>query len=388
LGVALARKGRSATLDPDPSGDWPAYTLRDGAVWVSTTRDVSRDTLVRSYDVRDLTRAAWPDPADEDQAAPVPAGLFDPRQGFEGQPPAEEELVERLVEFLTTTVDLDIWLMNGGRAGSIVYFDGRLVVGQTWQNHRRLAGALRELRAPREPPAPAGAATATAKPARVLQWDPVRGEWEEPETPTLAALEKVAPEVRLEGVRFEDAVEWFRTESGANVVVDWVWVERERMRRDTPVTLNLRNVTLGNALSTMLRVNEAAARLAYELKGDLVVITTARNIENTLVDRIYDVRDLVAMDVGFGDPPLSPEERRDELEALGTMVVEAVGSPALPRGYERDVNWLKCWGGRLIIRQTRGKHDRITRMLEGLRAGGGRDNIPSDATPATETTFP
>ena len=135
------------------------FTVHDGVIVVTSFKDLSRYTFVRSYDVRDVVdEATTPVPAFT--PAP-PSGLWaapttnpTPPPGsvgvcFQGAPVTpRQERVDELCRLVAETVSPDSWRDAGGTLGIVYGFGGRLVVLQTSENHRQIRYLLYQLRHP------------------------------------------------------------------------------------------------------------------------------------------------------------------------------------------------------------------------------------------------
>ena len=144
------------------------------------------------------------------------------------------------------------------------------------------------------PPKPAGPPKPPRPPGHV------------PEPRTDAIVAKLASRIRE--VRFEDkplveVLAWFEDQLGANVWVRWNQLEDVGVSRDTPISLHGRNIRLSQVLWMILREASSDAELAYGLVENILVISTASDIQNDLVTQVYDVRPLLAAMPAFGRPP-------------------------------------------------------------------------------------
>jgi hypothetical protein len=64
-------------------------------------------------------------------------------------------------------------------------------------------------------------------------------------------LERRSPEMRMQGVSLEDALEFFEDISGASIVVYWQDLERLGITRQTPVILSFRDLRFMDALAAV-----------------------------------------------------------------------------------------------------------------------------------------
>jgi len=139
---------------------------------------------------------------------------------------------------------------------------------------------------------------------------------------------------------------------------------------DTPINLNLRNVSLKHAMRSMLRELE----LTMMISDEVVMITTPEEAESNLVTRIYPVGDLVdpkSFTTDFGS-----NRTLDELIDVIRSVIapsswDEVGGPG---SLESVVTPSHC----LVCSNTEDVHDRIAELLSDIR------KLPKDNEPAVK----
>ncbi len=149
--------------DPDIPAGW---AVNDGILTIASDEVLRRNTLLEIYDIRDLL-IDIPDYTNAPQ--------FDLNSAFQnsgggrggggggggrspfqqtGQGPGQqqgerrtrEEMIDEIVDIITSNVDYDGWQENGGETGSIREFNGNLIISNTPRNHRAIIGLLRKLR--------------------------------------------------------------------------------------------------------------------------------------------------------------------------------------------------------------------------------------------------
>jgi tetratricopeptide (TPR) repeat protein len=130
-------KALSVILDAVGGGQTKlGYTVDDGVITISTQADLSRNVVVRVYDVRDLL-VIIPDFAytpDNTKPATAPP------------PPTREELVKQLTKTIMDVVSTDSWKDRGGSVGALRELEGQLIITQTPDNHRKIVALLEQLR--------------------------------------------------------------------------------------------------------------------------------------------------------------------------------------------------------------------------------------------------
>ncbi len=131
----------SAGLDRE---SWGEIHFPEGVVLISGGWGYYQPVEIRVTDMRDLTV-----PLTKENLMYEPRAsyclLANPRLPANAQE-SEQQVAANLVELFRDTVDPISWRVNGGLYGSLAYWDGRLIVTQTAENHRKLAEVLGQLR--------------------------------------------------------------------------------------------------------------------------------------------------------------------------------------------------------------------------------------------------
>jgi type II secretory pathway component GspD/PulD (secretin)/tetratricopeptide (TPR) repeat protein len=152
------------------------YTIDEGVITISTADDLSKNVVVRVYDIRDLI-VNIPDftnapqfslDASQNQGGGGGGGSGQLGQGGSGgglnvtnslfagggqqlnqqrnQGPTRQDLVDAITKLIEDTVATDTWKDNGGSVGALRELEGQLIVTQTPENHRQLINLLEQLR--------------------------------------------------------------------------------------------------------------------------------------------------------------------------------------------------------------------------------------------------
>ncbi len=151
-----------------------------------------------------------------------------------------------------------------------------------------------------------------------------------------------------------DAVEYFRDLLKINVVIDRRALENAGVPLDHPLTLGAKNVSLRSALRLLL----PAANLDYAIYDEYLSITTPDVTSGLLVERTYEVGDLIHVQGALGDSTADPEELVRVIEAVvAPNTWEAVGGPASHSHYR----------GTLVVSQTRDVHELLKALLAAIR---------------------
>jgi hypothetical protein len=141
------------------------YEVRDGVIDVSSEEMLSRYTITRLYDIRDIVEAVvlehkhWrPPTTPASDGAGAGAGANGSAGGgtlFSSQPQTllstgtrtdADDVIDDIVKLVTDTIRADSWRENGGTAGSIRALGGHLIVTHTFTAHAEIARLLDQLR--------------------------------------------------------------------------------------------------------------------------------------------------------------------------------------------------------------------------------------------------
>lgn len=146
------------TILEDVGGVNPlAFVVDDGVITISTKDDLSRQTVTRVYDIRDLiirvpnfegpklslTTSAGDNNAGDDSG---PFGDDDDDDDTGNNEPTRAELITSILELIRSTIDPTSWRESAGEIGSIKELGGQIIVTQTSENQRSLLGLLSMLR--------------------------------------------------------------------------------------------------------------------------------------------------------------------------------------------------------------------------------------------------
>jgi len=176
----------------------------------------------------------------------------------------------------------------------------------------------------------------------------------------------------------EDVVEFLRKITKVNILIDKRALDDIGVGTDTPITFQAQRMKVRDALAHILRPLGAT----WEIRDQILLITSQELSEADLLTRLYPVADLLGRPEGvdaFGDP-----QRPARFEELATFITQAI----IPESWDKT-------GGRgsidhlrhidvLIISQTQEAHEQIATLLGKVRSSLPR---PS-AGPAAEKRRP
>ncbi len=165
-----------------------------------------------------------------------------------------------------------------------------------------------------------------------------------------AALQKKV-NADFDNAELAKAVEALAKQAGVSIRLDEEQLDNYGLAADTPVSLRADGISLGAALNHLLRPLE----LAWLAQDQSLVVTTREYIDENLVSRIYNVRDLLADD---GATML------DE-----TSLVELIQTVVAPETWAESggPGTISPFRKMLLVSQSHSTHARIDGLIAGLR---------------------
>lgn len=162
-------------------------------------------------------------------------------------------------------------------------------------------------------------------------------------------------------VPLTDAIQFLEDRHQISIIFETAALQDQGVDPSSPVTLELSGITLRSALKLMLQ----PLQLTYIVEDEVMKITTLERANETLVTRVYPVRDLA-----------------DDYEELQS-VIEAIQAGCDQAGWSTTSN--KSISGvkksrSLVIRQTHAVHDEI----EALLREANEDAKPAIPTPTSK----
>lgn len=116
-----------------------------------------------------------------------------------------------------------------------------------------------------------------------------------PASDTRTALTRKLPDLKLNGATLADTIDFIRDVTALNIHVNWKALELLNVTRQTPITLQLHDVSANVVLRTL--VSELGqGNITYYTEDGVVEITTTEIADAKMFTRVYPVEDLV-MDI-------------------------------------------------------------------------------------------
>ena len=85
-----------------------------------------------------------------------------------------------------------------------------------------------------------------------------------------------------------------RNRSGTNIVANWQSLANVGIDKTTPLTFELRNVTVGRVLKTILQnLSSPYARISYIIQDDVVFIAASQDLDMIFELQVYEIADLL-----------------------------------------------------------------------------------------------
>ncbi len=174
----------------------------------------------------------------------------------------------------------------------------------------------------------------------------------------LKRLQMIVPQIAFSDTKIEDIVQFLQDVTKTTFDVRWEAMAKAGVTRKTPVTVNMREVTLETTLKLVLNHVSTASdrndRLDYYVRNGRLVIGTYRDLGDVVTTRRYDVRGILS-------------ELKITSRKLIAQLLADVDPPSWRPGSATE-GAITHDAGLLIVRQSRDNHERIRRIIEGLRS--------------------
>lgn len=213
----------------------------------------------------------------------------------------------------------------------------------------------------------------------------------------LASLQsRRVPAVTFNDNALEDVITFVEAVSQMNIDTNWEALARIGIQRETPVSLNLRDVAISTLLDRVLgKVSpDDRDKADWAIHEGILTISSDEDLRKTTSLHIYDIRDLL-LDVpdydevpqidlqsalqqsrgGGGQSPFRNDQQDDEqdrrtLEERILDIIEIIQTNVDPEGW-LDTGGrpgrIQQFGGSLIITQTDKNHRQVSGLLQKLR---------------------
>ena len=185
------------------------------------------------------------------------------------------------------------------------------------------------------------------------------------------ALDAKLADLKFSGDALQDVIDRFRTAGSLNLFVNWRALEKQRVTRDLPVTLDLSNLPAGKALDRLLeQVGGDTLRLGWTIDQGVVTISTCEDLSKNTITRVYDIR-----------RGIRGAATRDADIATVIRRVRGV-DPLSWRDAGGSIGSIRELSGQLIVTQTPQVHQRIIEELKDIQPPAGLGDLPLRSTQA------
>jgi len=107
------------------------------------------------------------------------------------------------------------------------------------------------------------------------------------------ALARTLPELAFDQVPLSRVLDWFREVLGVNMHVYWTNLADCGVDPDSPVSVNVRDLSAERALRLVLDAVSDYAVLGFQVDDGVLVIATRDRLNRASTTEVYDVRDLL-----------------------------------------------------------------------------------------------
>lgn len=366
---------QDVSLPGGAAGTSLGFCVEKGVVKISTLdRLAAEPAVVRTYDVHELLApVALPGVFPQ---APIPEDMAN---GFRAQ------RVRDLAQVIESTVAPESWKFIGGKVGDIREDNGQLTVTQTPLQQEQVAELLEQLGDARN-------AHSQTLPYRDVM-DAPPPNWAEMQAASDKTRKKLSETLVLlvtDRADLEKTVNYLRDNMEVNVFVDWPALQDAGVDRNSPVTVNLKNQTYGDALSEILKAADGKKELGFIIDDGIVTVSTKDELRSAryAVVGVFDVRDLLEVkpavtQTGAGDHA-ADADRAAKIKGI-TQVIEKKVAPGSWRDGGGTLGSIRELNGTLIIRQLPDNQQAIEDVLAGMRKERGLTQGAAASSPASAT---
>ncbi|HUO09660.1 MAG TPA: M56 family metallopeptidase [Phycisphaerae bacterium] len=189
------------------------------------------------------------------------------------------------------------------------------------------------------------------------------------------ALNTPIKEIRLDGQSLDKALTFLADTTNLNFVINWQALQNAGVDKNTPVTINVKNVPLHKVLDIILA--QTNQPLGYDFSDNVLTISTRDTLpkgpgarSDDKIIRVYNVRDLLAKPT-VGTPTTQPENptadaTESETQKLRLVILQTI-EPATWFDNGGSGGSIQSFHGLLTITATGEVHDKIAELLSNLR---------------------
>ena len=246
------------------------------------------------------------------------------------------EQTESLSRMIKDSISRESW---DGEGVHINPEAGGLLIAQTEQNHRAIVTMLERLHEQR-----------INRDGAAMNEDELKDASEKHPW-----LNQKVGELAFHGTQLAGAIDALSKASGRSIFVNWQALEKIRVVKTLPVTTDLSNRTVREALDKLMAdVGGSQARVAYTSFDQRAVISSADDLQINVATRVYDIRQGIRGDA----------TRNADIAAIMNRVCGI--DPLSWRDAGGRVGSVRELAGQLIVTQTPEVHRRIADELKDI----------------------
>ena len=263
----------------------------------------------------------------------------------------DDDAGDEILDVIVTTVQPESWSEVGG-AGSIRVLRNSLIVANTPRVQEEVDELLDSLQQAQD-----ALAASRDEPPKFASL-PQRKPWQ------LAIEKSLGKKVELDAIEtpLQDVMDYLKHAADVPIQIDHRALNDVGIGGDTPITRNLKGITLNSLLRLVLKELD----LTYVMCDEVLLITTPEEAEAELQTRVYPAADL--MGAWYSEDDWLGSEVSDDIYDHHTMIDilqtivrpdtwEYVGGPGAITSYQ----------GSIVVSQTGVVHEEIATLLAGLR---------------------
>ena len=111
---------------------------------------------------------------------------------------------------------------------------------------------------------------------------------------TVRVLNQRIPAVEFVEQPFSQVMDWLADLTQLNIVVRWQTLEDAGIDRDKPISMKVRNIRLSQVLWLLMNdLGGSEIKLAYRAEGSMLVLSTADDLGQEMITKVYDISDLL-----------------------------------------------------------------------------------------------
>jgi hypothetical protein len=180
---------------------------------------------------------------------------------------------------------------------------------------------------------------------------------------TQRKLDEIVKELSADQMGLERVINFLRDQTNCNIEVKWDALQAAGIDKTTPISVNLKNVSLARALrSTLENAGGGAANLSFTIDDGVVIVTTRDDLASAKYRtvRVYNIRRYLTAPNTRG---LTYDDREREL-------ADTIKSVVTPESWTDNggIGSLRIVGHNLIVNQTRDNQEALAALLQKLHA--------------------